>query len=84
MVANREEVARPARELATIILTMPAKRIALFKAIVESYDNIATLRTEEPRQHHLRLYFAQETSAEVEALLDSLQADFEISRLPTG
>ena len=67
--------------MSTITLAMSPERIALFKAIVESYDNLATLRTENPRQHHLKLYFAPEASAEVEELLDSLQADFAIRRL---
>jgi hypothetical protein len=67
--------------MSTITLAMPPERIALFKAIVESYDNLATLRTEDPRQHYLKLYFAPEASVEIEALLDSLQIDFAIRRL---
>ena len=63
---------------------MPPERIALFKAIVESYDNLATLRTEDPRQHYLRLYFAPEMAAEVESLLESLQSAFAIRRLKFG
>ncbi|MGH7842633.1 MAG: DUF4911 domain-containing protein [Candidatus Binataceae bacterium] len=65
----------------TIALAIPPKQIALFKAIIESYDNLATLRTEDPRLHHLKLYFAPETRADVEALLDALAADFSIIRL---
>ena len=60
---------------------MPPERIALFKAIIESYDNLATLRTEDPQLHHLKLFFSAETSNEVEALLASLEADFAIRRL---
>ena len=60
---------------------MLPERIALFKAIIESYDNLATLRTEDPRHHHLKLFFSPETSIEVETLLASLQADFAIRRL---
>jgi hypothetical protein len=67
--------------MSTITLAMPPGRIALFKAIVESYDNLATLRTEDPRQHYLKLYFAPDASVEIEALLDSLQIDFAIRRL---
>jgi Domain of unknown function (DUF4911) len=65
----------------TITLAMPPERIALFKAIIESYDNLATLRTEDPQQHRLKLYFSAETTTDIEALLDSLQADFAICRL---
>ena len=73
----------PAAPLAmsTITLVMPPMLIALFKAIIESYDNLATLRTEDPRQHYLKLYFAPEMTGEIEALLDSLEADFVIRRI---
>jgi hypothetical protein len=67
--------------MSTITLAIVPERIALFKAIVESYDNLATLRTEDPRQHYLRLYFAPEMADEVEALLDSLQSAFAIRRI---
>ena len=64
--------------MATINLLIPPARIALFKAIIESYDNLATLRTDDPRTHRLKLYFAPEAAAEVEQLLEALQADFEL------
>ena len=70
--------------MSAITLAMPPERIALFKAVIESYDNLATLRTEDPRQHHLKLFFAPETSAEVEALLAWLKADFAIRRLASN
>jgi Domain of unknown function (DUF4911) len=74
----------PPKSMSAITLAVPPERIALFKAIVESYDHLATLRTENPQQHYLKLYFAPETSAEVEALLKSLEADFAIRRLASG
>jgi len=67
--------------MAAITLLMPPAHIARFKAIIESYDNLATLRTDDPRTHRLKLYFAPEVAAEVEELLDSLQADFGLQRL---
>ena len=82
MIRNGFKPPDPPAAMSTITLTMPPERIALFKAIIESYDNLATLRTEDPRQHYLKLYFAPEMAAEVEALLDSLQADFAIRRMP--
>lgn len=82
MVRNDARLPDPPPAMSTIILAMPPERIALFKAIIESYDNLATLRTEDPRQHYLKLYFAPEMAAEIEALLDSLQADFAIRRVP--
>jgi hypothetical protein len=68
--------------MGTMLIAIPPAQIALFKAIIESYDNLATLRTEDPPPHHLRLYFAPETRDAVQGLLDSLAADFSITRVP--
>jgi hypothetical protein len=65
----------------TMLLAIVPAKIALFKAIVESYDNLATMRTEDPRHHYLRLYFDAASAARVNALLDSLSADFSIRRI---
>lgn len=70
--------------LATITLAIPPEKIALFKAIVESYDNLATLRTEDPQRHHLKLYFAAESEAEVRQLLEALASEFSITLLETS
>ncbi len=67
--------------LASIVLEIPPERIAQFKAIIESYDNLATLRTQDPRRHHLRLYFSAALANEVETLLASLTDEFAIRRL---
>ena len=64
-----------------MLIALPPSEILLLKSIVESYDNLATMRTEDPRRHHLRIYFAPEARHEVEALLDSLTARFHISRI---
>jgi hypothetical protein len=68
-------------EFSSIVLEMPPERIALFKAIIESYDNLATLRTEDPRRHRLRLYFSPELASQVKSLLDSLTAEFQIQKI---
>jgi hypothetical protein len=67
--------------MSTMLLAIPRAQIALFKAIIESYDNLATVRTEDPRRHHLRLYFAPESRDTVEGLIDSLAAEFLITRV---
>jgi hypothetical protein len=67
--------------MSTLTLALPPATIALFKAIIESYDNLATLRTEDPVRHHLKLYFAPETREEVEQLLAELAQRFAIVRL---
>jgi hypothetical protein len=67
--------------MATILIRIPPALIALFKALIESYDNLATMRTEDPAQHHLRLYFAPESSADFNALIDALTVQFSIRRI---
>ena len=65
----------------SILIAIPPARIAEFKAIIESYDNLATLRTEDPRRHHLRLYFASDQKDTVNQLIESLRERFEIRPL---
>jgi hypothetical protein len=70
--------------IASMLIAIPPEQIVLFKSIVESYDNIATLRTEDPVRHHLRIYFSADSRDEVEAMMDSLGAQFEIERIREG
>jgi Domain of unknown function (DUF4911) len=65
----------------SILIAIPPGQILLFKSIVESYDNIATLRTEDPVRHHLRIYFSADSRDEIEAMMASLAAQFAIERL---
>lgn len=65
----------------SLLIAIPPVEIVLFKSIVESYDNLATMRTEDPRRHYLRIYFAPESRREVEALLESLDGRFQIRRI---
>ena len=70
--------------LKTIRFAIEPAKIALFNAIVESYDNLATLRTDDPKQHHLKLYFSDDMEADVRALLESLRDRFSIREFPDG
>jgi len=65
----------------SFLFAIPPAEIVLFKSIFESYDNLATLRTEDPQLHHMRIYFSADTRAEVDALLTSLEPRFPIRRL---
>jgi hypothetical protein len=65
-----------------MLIAIPPGQIVLFKSIVESYDNLATLRTEDPARHHLRIYFSTDSREEVEAMMASLAEQFQIERLP--
>ncbi len=80
-MASMDTVMEQAPSFQSVVITIPPARIAAFKAIIESYDNLATLRTEDPRRHHLRLYFASDHKDTVLQLLDSLRDQFEIRRL---
>jgi len=68
-------------QMSTLTIAIRPSAIALFKAIVESYDNLATLRTEDPVQHHLKLYFVPEVATEIERLIDALSERFTIVRI---
>jgi hypothetical protein len=70
--------------IASMLIAIPPEQIVLFKSIVESYDNLATLRTEDPARHHLRIYFSTDSREEVEAMMTSLSAQFEIQRIGEG
>ncbi|MGA9723513.1 MAG: DUF4911 domain-containing protein [Candidatus Binatus sp.] len=65
----------------SMLIAIPPEQIVLFKSIVESYDNLATLRTEDPARHHLRIYFSADSRDEVEAMMASLATQFEIVRI---
>lgn len=65
----------------SILIALPPEQIVLFKSIVESYDNLATLRTEDPARHYLRMYFSADSRDDVLALLRSLDAHFSIRRV---
>jgi hypothetical protein len=67
-----------------MLIAIPPEQIVLFKSIVESYDNLATLRTEDPARHHLRIYFSADSREEVEAMMTSLSAQFAIERIGEG
>ena len=67
-----------------MLIAIPPEQIVLFKSIVESYDNLATLRTEDPVRHHLRIYFSEDSRDEVEAMMTSLAEQFSIERLGEG
>ena len=70
--------------IASMLIAIPPEQIVLFKSIVESYDNLATLRTEDPARHHLRIYFSADSREEVEAMMTSLSEQFEIQRIGEG
>ena len=65
----------------SMLIAIPPEQIVLFKSIVESYDNLATLRTEDPARHHLRIYFSADSRDEVEAMMASLATQFALERL---
>ncbi|HEY2664048.1 MAG TPA: DUF4911 domain-containing protein [Candidatus Binataceae bacterium] len=64
--------------MTSVAIDIPPAEIAYFKAVIESYDNLATLRTEDRTRHRLRLWFDETTRAEIEALLSELSAQFSI------
>ena len=68
-------------EMRALSLRMPPNHIAMFKAIIESFDNLATLRTEDPGAHRLRLSFAAEAAEDIDEMLAALTEQFAIERV---
>jgi hypothetical protein len=53
----------------SMVLEVPPEHIAMLKAVIESYDNLATLRTADPIRHHLKLWFSPDHQADVDSIL---------------
>ncbi len=68
-------------DMKSIVMAVQPAKIAIFKAIIESYDNLGTLRTEDPRRHHLKLWFDPALEDDVNRILDSLAPEISIRRL---
>lgn len=81
ITARVASLAPPPAAMATMLIHLPPELIVVFKSIVEAYDNLVTLRTEDPGRHLLKLAYAPETSADVEALIASLAAELAIERV---
>jgi hypothetical protein len=60
--------------IVSMVLEVAPEHIAMVKAVIESYDNLATLRTADPVRHHLKLWFSPAQQADVEAVLEELSA----------
>ena len=58
--------------IVSIVLEVQPKYIAMLKAVIESYDNLATIRTADPVRHHLKLWFSPEHQGDIEELLEEL------------
>jgi Domain of unknown function (DUF4911) len=59
-------------EIMSIVLEVQPEHIAMVKAVIESYDNLATLRTADPVRRHLKLWFSPEHQADLDAILAEL------------
>ncbi|GEM_PF-3112273 len=65
--------------MSTCLLHVPAPSMVLLKGIVESYDNLATLRTEDPERELLRVYFSPQMEEDVRAVLSSLSGTLKLT-----
>jgi hypothetical protein len=65
----------------SIVLEVQPEHIAMVKAVIESYDNLATLRTADPVRHHLKLWFSPEHQADLDAILAELAPICAIRRI---
>jgi len=65
----------------SILIHVQPEKIALFKAIIESYDNLATMRTEDPARNHVRLWFDPESASDIDRIIATLALEFGLRRL---
>jgi Domain of unknown function (DUF4911) len=65
----------------SIVLEIEPADMAVFKSVIESYDNLATLRTEDPRRHLLKMWFDPALEDDVDRLLDSLAPKVRLKRV---
>ncbi len=65
----------------SFLVSVRREQIVVFKSIVESHDNLATLRTEDAHRNILRIYFAPELEDDVEAMLAGLPEQLELTKL---
>jgi hypothetical protein len=65
----------------SIVLEVQPQHIALLKAVIESYDNLVTMRTADPVRHHLKLWFSPQHQADVEAVLAELAVTCPMRRI---
>jgi hypothetical protein len=60
------------------------KDIAYFKFIIESYEGMAVVRTEDPQEAIVELMVAPGWEKDVEEVLQGLQKEISIEPLPCG
>jgi hypothetical protein len=65
----------------SMVLEVQPEHIAMLKAVIESYDNLATLRTADPVRHHLKLWFSPEHQGDIEAVLAELAPIYPMRRI---
>jgi len=58
--------------IVSMVLEVRPEHIAMLKSVIESYDNLATIRTADPVHHHLKLWVSPEHQGDIEALLAEL------------
>ena len=58
--------------IVSMVLEVRPEHIAMLKAVIESYDNLATIRTADPVRHHLKLWFSPEHQGDIEAVLEEM------------
>lgn len=76
----RQEASDPAT-MGCVYIQIDAPELAVLIDPAAHPPRNATLRTEDPRPHHLKLYFARELTEKVNVLIDSLAAKFALRRL---
>lgn len=78
---DRSAVLPPARESPALYLRLPAERTALFRFLLEAYENVAYFTVLDRREALIKVIFSPHMRAQAEAALADIARSVPLERL---
>ena len=79
---NRSAALPPVRESAALYLRRPAEQTALFRFLLEAYENVAYFTVLDRKQALIKLVFSPHMRAQADAALADIARSVRLERLP--
>lgn len=79
---NRSAALPPVRESAALYLRLPAEQTALFRFLLEAYENVAYFTVLDRKQALIKLVFSPHMRAQADAALADIARSVRLERLP--
>lgn len=79
---DRSAVLPPARESAARYLRLPAEQTALFRFLLEAYENVAYFTVLDRREALIKVVFSPHMRAQADAALADIARSVPLERLP--